>query len=292
MKIRELPNTMSDYLLNDETLVDAIISEAGDLSVRIHEVYPKNQGSKFLNQAFLQHQVGQPLTYVIAELIGYKGNTVNEDTTTGIQVNSKHFPTGYAYTQGDIGVETGIRLGSIASRFIGNKMADESLTYFVYRGYGTVVFPPNHRENYLLLDLEPGEKITVDSSTVALASASIDISTIEIVKDIPSIFLNGKGLLETKLTGPGIVMLRIPCHRDELHRIDITTPDKVTVDGSFVIARSSTLQLRTRPAKGFIGSLVSKDGIVTEYIGTGTLILNPICKYYDTLDEIERRLQS
>ncbi|AFG37824.1 TIGR00266 family protein [Spirochaeta africana] len=57
------------------------------------------------------------------------------------------------------------------------------------------------------MQLEPGQKIQIETGAVAMFEATVDMN-IEMVKGISNVFFGGEGLFLTTLTGPGKVWLQ------------------------------------------------------------------------------------
>lgn len=86
---------------------------------------------------------------------------------------------------------------------------------------------------------------------------------------------SGEGFLDfqTKVSGQGQIVVNAqgPVEVVQLNG------DRLTVDGSYVVARSASVQYSAqRATKSLFGSLTSGEGFVRIYEGTGTLLMAPI----------------
>jgi uncharacterized protein (AIM24 family) len=90
--------------------------------------------------------------------------------------------------------------------------------------------------------------------------------------------LGGEGMFQTQVSGRGKVFYTSwgPVQRLELQN------DRLTVDGSFAVARTASLSFQvTKATKGLIASARSGEGLVNVIEGTGTVMLAPIAnKHY------------
>jgi len=90
--------------------------------------------------------------------------------------------------------------------------------------------------------------------------------------------IGGEGVFQTQVSGRGKVFYTSwgPVQRLELQ------DDRLTVDGSFAVARSASLSFKVAKAtKGLIASARSGEGLVNVIEGTGMVMLSPIAnKHY------------
>ena len=200
----------------------------------------------------------------------------------GIQVNP-NLRAGGSYMYGDLDIGLGIK--NLARRVMANKLVGESIDYPVYYGNGTVVFPPELR-HFAIVYLQENEKMVVDSKSIYLAETSVQINTCKIVNKISAMVLGNKGLVETELTGPGVVVIAVPCPTPELHEVELIE-DKLYVNGDFAIARFGDISFKVEPAGSSIfASILSGNELVNSYHGTGKVWLYHSQPYYKFMDKI------
>ncbi len=93
-------------------------------------------------------------------------------------------------------------------------------------------------------------------------------------------FFSGEGFFQTKVSGTGkvIVVSNGPLETIELNN------DKLVVDGSFAVARTSGIQFTVnKAAKGLFSSWTSGEGIVNTFTGTGKVMIAPAANRYVSL---------
>jgi uncharacterized protein (AIM24 family) len=98
-------------------------------------------------------------------------------------------------------------------------------------------------------------------------------------KSISGLF-SGEGFFQTKVSGVGklVILSNGPLETIELNN------GKLVVDGSFAVARQSSVQLTVSKAnKGIFGSMISGEGIVNTFTGTGKVLIAPAANRYITL---------
>ena len=95
-----------------------------------------------------------------------------------------------------------------------------------------------------------------------------------------SAMFSGEGMFQTKVEGVGKVVIQAD---GPIEKIDLNN-DRLTVDGSFAVAREACLDFSLqKAAKSLLASAGSGEGIVSVIEGTGTVYLAPIPNVYASL---------
>lgn len=177
---------------------------------------------------------------------------------------------------GDIVAKTDVQdAGDLLKKYVGGKVTGEKAIKPRYSGNGLLVLEPTFR--YIVLeDLDDwdGELVIEDGMFLACdGDVQMKVSS---RTNLSSAVLGGEGLFNTTLTGHGIVALESPMPRDEL--FEITLQDDVAkIDGNMAIAWSKGLNFsveRTTPT--LFGSMMSGEGLVNTYRGTGKILVAPV----------------
>ena len=128
--------------------------------------------------------------------------------------------------------------------------------------------------------------MVVDSKSIYLAEASVQINTCKVINKISAMALGNKGLVETELTGPGVVVIAVPCPTTELHEIELNG-NCLYENGEFAIARFGDVEFRVEPASSSIlASILSGNELVNSYYGSGKVWLYYSQPYYNFMDKI------
>ena len=182
---------------------------------------------------------------------------------------------------GNVSMDSGIKG---AKDFLGKALkgiaTGESTAKPIYQGNGYVMFEPTYK--YIILEdvsswaggmvLDDGLFLACDSSVQEEVVARSNVS---------SALLGGEGLFNLSLSGSGVAVLESAVPREELIEI-VLENDEVKIDGNMAIAWSKTLQFTVeKSTKSMLGSLVSGEGVVNVYRGTGKILLAPVA--YGTL---------
>jgi len=191
---------------------------------------------------------------------------------------------GMYYMQGNLEMEANL---PSAGGFLKSMVTRESAVKPIIRGSGTVWFEPSFG-NFTIMELKNEEWI-LDKGAYYASEMGIDISSFT-NKSISGMF-SGEGFFQTKVSGSGkVVMLS----NGPLETIELNN-GKLVVDGSFAVARQASVQLTVAKAnKGIFGSMISGEGIVNTFTGTGKVLIAPAANRYITminyLSSIHRRV--
>jgi uncharacterized protein (AIM24 family) len=90
----------------------------------------------------------------------------------------------------------------------------------------------------------------------------------------------GEGRYQTKITGTGIVVFRIPVPRKEILEFTLTG-DTMQVDGSMALLRSGSVQFSVEKAStSIVGAVTSGEGLLQTFRGSGKVWVAPTQPFY------------
>ena len=102
-------------------------------------------------------------------------------------------------------------------------------------------------------------------------------------ENVPSEFLGNEGLYQIRIEGSGIVALKVPVPETEIFKC-ILIDDTLKVDGNFAILRTGNIEFSVeKSSKSIVGTVLSGEGMVNVYRGTGEVWLIPTKKVYKEL---------
>lgn len=180
---------------------------------------------------------------------------------------------GMYYMQGNLDLEANM---PTAGGFLKSMVTRESVVKPVIRGSGTVWFEPSFG-NFTIMDLKNEEWI-LDKGVYFASEMGIEIGSFT-NKSISGLF-SGEGFFQTKVSGSGKVVI---LSNGPLETIELNN-GKLVVDGSFAVARQASVQLTVSKAnKGIFGSMISGEGIVNTFTGTGKVLIAPAANKYITM---------
>jgi uncharacterized protein (AIM24 family) len=170
------------------------------------------------------------------------------------------------YMRGNIVMES---KAPSAGRFLKSLATGENIFRPTYRGTGELYLEPS-LSGYHILQLDGNEWI-LDSGAYWASDGSVEVD-IERNKAISGL-IGGEGLFQTKVKGRGKVVIVAQGPTEVINLQN----DRLVVDGSFAIARTSSLKYRVEKAtKSILGSMTSGELLVNTFEGTGSVILAPV----------------
>lgn len=147
-------------------------------------------------------------------------------------------------------------------------LTGESMRRPIYTGSGELVLEPTYGQ-YTIFNIDNEEwiinygKYYASELSVILGSKKASLS---------NGILAGHGFAQTTVAGQGRVIIESD---GPLEKIELVN-DKLVVDGNFAIIWSASLELKVEKAtKGIFSSMLSGEGLVNTYSGTGTVYLCP-----------------
>ncbi len=177
---------------------------------------------------------------------------------------------------GDIEATTDVKgAGDLLKKVIGSAVTDESIIKPYYSGSGLLVLEPTYK--YILLeDMENWpDGMVIEDGLFLAREEGVDMG-LSGRRNISSTIFGREGLINTVLSGEGMVALESPVPEDELFVIELKD-DILKVDGNMAIAWSPDLEFTVQKSTAtLVGSLVSGEGLVNVYEGTGKVLVAPV----------------
>ena len=206
------------------------------------------------------------------EIIDYEGQkmiraTINNETIRA-EAGALH------YMHGQIEMES---KAPSAGGFLRSMVTSETIFKPTYTGTGVVYFGPPIFGEYVTLTLNNEEWI-LDQGAYVCSDISIEVSSHR--NKAATALLGGEGLFQTSVKGTGNVVIQAP---GKVQRIDLNG-EKLSVDGSFAVARSAALTFKVEKAtRSFFGSMTSGEGLLNTFQGVGPVMLAPVPNLYQSM---------
>lgn len=179
------------------------------------------------------------------------------------------------WTAGKVSMSSNVKgVGDFLGKALKGIATGESASKPIFQGSGYVMLEPTYK--YIILeDVSTwGDGIVLDDGLFLACDTSLS-ETIVSRTNASSAILGGEGLFNLSLSGQGIAVLESSVPREELIEIELEN-DEVRIDGNMAIAWSKSLQFTVeKSAKSLMGSLVSGEGLVNVYRGTGKILMTP-----------------
>ena len=190
-------------------------------------------------------------------------------------------PGSLSYMKGNIEIKnkSGGILG-FGKKMISSKLMGESAFKPTYSGIGEIFLEPSFGY-FALIELEDDE-IIVSENMFYACEEGIEVNA-TMQKNVSSAFLGSEGLYQTRIEGNGIVALKVPVPESEIFKC-ILINDTLKVDGNFAILRTGNIEFSVeKSSKSIVGTVLSGEGMVNVYRGTGEVWLIPTKKVYKEL---------
>ena len=132
-------------------------------------------------------------------------------------------------------------------------------------------------DKYIILEdvSEWGSGVVLDDGLFLACDSSVKEEVIA-RSNFSSAILGGEGLFNLVLSGDGIAVLESSVPREELIEL-VLENDEVRIDGNMAIAWSKSLNFTVeKSSKSLLGSMVSGEGLVNVYKGTGRILMAPV----------------
>ncbi len=170
------------------------------------------------------------------------------------------------YMRGNIVMES---KAPSASGFFKSLAIGENTSRPTYKGTGELYLEPS-LFGYHILQLDGNEWI-LERGAYWASDASVEVA-VERNRAISNL-IGDEGLFQTKVKGIGKVAIVAQGPTEVINLQN----DRLVVDASFAIARTSSLKYRVeKTTKSFLGSMTSREILVNTFEGTGSVILAPV----------------
>lgn len=177
------------------------------------------------------------------------------------------------YMQGNLQIES--RMPS-AGGLLKSMVTRETAFKPTISGTGTVYLEPTFGM-FTILDLNNEEWI-LDKGAYYASEMGIEVG-MWTNKAISGLF-SGEGFFQTQVAGTGKLVIVSNGPLEEI----VLNNDKLVVDGSFAVARTSGINFSVNKAtKGLFSSWTSGEGIVNTFTGTGKVLIAPAANRYVSL---------
>ncbi len=177
------------------------------------------------------------------------------------------------YMKGNLELESDIpSVGKIFKSMI----TKEKIVKPVITGTGTVFLTPSFGE-FTILDLQNDEWI-LDRGAYYASELEVEIGAYT-NRAISALF-SGEKWFQTIIAGTGKVIITSAGPLEEVELVN----GKLVVDGAFAVARTSGIDLKvTKATRGIFSTIISGEGLVNTFSGTGKILIAPVDNYFNTL---------
>jgi uncharacterized protein (AIM24 family) len=185
------------------------------------------------------------------------------------------------FLKGNLSMESstgaGEGLGGLMKGALAAARTGETIFKPLYRGTGELYLEPTFG-HYWLKRLN-GETLYADQGLFFCCEDSLQIDAHK-VESFSARVAGGEGRYQTKISGTGIVVFKIPVPPREILEIALDN-ETLQVDGSFALLRTGEVRFSVERASGStIGALTSGEGLLQTFRGTGRVWIAPTQPVY------------
>ena len=187
------------------------------------------------------------------------------------------------FMKGNISIKSNIDTAPKFTRMIfKNNNVDESMIKPILKGNGEIFLEPSI-EYFTLLELEDDEIVIDDSIFYACEE------DVQIYKVIKKIYNEAEEeVLQLRLKGNGIVVLKIPVPEEEILRYKLYK-EKLIVNGDLVVLKYGNVNFSIeKSGNTLIGSVIGDEDEISVYSGIGEVWLLPTKSIYNNIDNLNR----
>jgi len=206
----------------------------------------------------------------IQDMAEYKIHSINDvqfveifmtDNTVIVEAGLMH------YYQGNISIENTM---PAPNKMLKAKLSGEKIFRPRYQGTGKLVLIPSFQD-YYAIHLND-EAYIIDKGAFCAADPGIEID-IHMNKALTGM-VSGEGFVQTLVKGTGTVIISVP---GPVETIQLENDTSLIVDGSFIVARSQSLDFKAQKAlPSIVKTITSGEGWVNAVSGTGTVLISPV----------------
>jgi uncharacterized protein (AIM24 family) len=177
------------------------------------------------------------------------------------------------YMQGNLELESNVpSMGKMFKSMI----TKEKIIKPVISGTGTVFMQPSFGE-FTILELQNDEWI-LDQGAYYASELNVEMGAY--TNRAISAMFSGEKWFQTVVAGTGKVIITSAGPLEEI----TLNNDKLVVDGRFAVARTSGIELKvTKATRGIFSTVISGEGLVNSFTGTGKILIAPVDNYFNTL---------
>lgn len=176
-------------------------------------------------------------------------------------------PGALYHMQGNLDFKTstggGLGRGLLRSAFSGETLFVNTIT-----GTGVVYLEPTWG-HFAILNLEKdAPAVIIEKGMFCAAVGDIDVSA-SVVASAAGL-IGGEGLVQTKVSGQGVVIMNLPVPWEEVEMFDITESGKLYLDGTFQVMRTEDVDFKIeKSSKSWMSTAVSGEGLLQTFGGSG-----------------------
>lgn len=191
------------------------------------------------------------------------------------------------FSKGHISMESSTGAGSGVAGLMKGAIAaartGETLFKPLYRGTGEIYLEPTFG-HYWLMQLN-NQTLYADQGLFCCCEDAVKVDAHR-VESFSARVAGGEGRYQTKVSGSGIVVFRIPVPQKEILPLTLEN-ETLQVDGSFALLRTENVKFTVeRASNSLLGAVTSGEGLLQTFQGTGRVWIAPTQPLYDRMSAL------
>jgi uncharacterized protein (AIM24 family) len=193
-------------------------------------------------------------------------------------------PGALQFLKGHIEMESstgaGSGLGGLVKGALAAARTGETVFKPLYRGTGEIYLEPTFG-HFWLMELE-NQTFYADQGLFFCCEDAVKVEAHK-VESFSARMAGGEGRYQTKVSGTGLVVFRIPVPRAEILELELND-ETLQVDGSFALLRSGNVHFTVEKASNtLVGAVTSGEGLLQTFRGTGKVWIAPTQPLYERM---------
>ncbi len=225
---------------------------------------------------FLANQAGIKLKHVRIRL---------HNSSATLEPGSLYFMKGNIKIDAKVGGSGG--LGGIAKGLASRVLANETIFRPQYFGTGEIFLEPSF-SHYITVKLKDKQALIVEKGMFFCSEGSVSVS-VELNKTLSAGALGGEGWFQTKVIGPGVVVLASPVPASEILCYELAN-ETLQVDGNFALMRTDSVKFSVKKStRSLLGTVASGEGLLQTFEGMGKVWIAPTQSVYSQIAFLNKR---
>lgn len=185
-------------------------------------------------------------------------------------------PNAFQYAKGSISaaIQKNANAGDRLARRITAATTDDLVYTTRFTGRGEIWTQPSEHHFMTMAMHGPEDALLLDTRAFYACAGSIDVGTH--VHGSAQGLLAGNGIMQSRLSGRGVLVMKCPVPPDEVEVIVLDGGDELTVQGDLMLAYSASLEVTLRPlVHGNQNVIRSVESLAYTVRGCGKVLLVP-----------------
>jgi uncharacterized protein (AIM24 family) len=193
-------------------------------------------------------------------------------------------PGALQFSKGRIEMESTTGMGEGIGGFVKGALSaartGETIFKPLYRGSGEIYLEPTFG-HYWLMQLN-NQTLYADQGLFSCCEDSVKVEAHK-VESFSARVAGGEGRYQSKVSGSGIVVFRIPVPQSEIIKLQLKD-ETLQVDGSFALLRTDGIRFNVEKASNsLVGAMTSGEGLLQTFRGTGQVWIAPTQAIYQKM---------